>query len=114
MLTFAVKWRKLDENQNWSKRFRHLISHAMDIRRDMTVTRRKIKVLKTKMDKLLGESLTHLDEEFERFRRGIIKVKDYLFTFLSDFSVPFDNNASYPNFSFIPTFGGSYHKRLVL
>ena len=45
MLTFAVKWRKLDENQNWSKRFRHLISHAMDIRRDMTVTRRKIKVL---------------------------------------------------------------------
>ena len=63
MLTFAVKWRKLDENQNWSKRFRHLISHAMDIRRDMTVTRRKIKVLKTKMDKLLGESLTHLDEE---------------------------------------------------
>ena len=85
----------------------------MDIRRDMTVTRRKIKVLKTKMDKLLGESLTHLDEEFERFRRGIIKVKDYLFTFLSDFSVPFDNNASYSNFSFIPTFGGSYHKRLV-
>ena len=63
----------------------------MDIRRDMTVTRRKIKVLKTKMDKLLGESLTHLDED----------------------SVPFDNNASYPNFSFIPTFGGSYHKRLV-
>ena len=84
----------------------------MDIRRDMTVTRRKIKVLKTKMDKLLGESLTHLDEEFERFRRGIIKVKDYLFTFLSDFSVPFDNNASYPNFSFIPTFGGSYHNQL--
>ena len=42
----------------------------MDIRRDMTVTRRKIKVLKTKMDKLLDESLTHLDEEFERFRRG--------------------------------------------
>ena len=54
-----------------------------------------------------------IDEEFERFRRGIIKVKDYLFTFLSDFSVPFDNNASYPNFSFIPTFGGPYHKRLV-
>ena len=24
-----------------------------------------------------------------------------------------DNNLIYPNFSFIPTFGGSYHKRLV-
>ena len=47
----------------------------MDIRRDMTVTRRKIKVLKTKMDKLLGESLTHLDEEFERFRRRYHKGK---------------------------------------
>ena len=80
----------------------------MDIRRDMTVTQRKIKEMKRKMDRLLCESLNHFDEEFERFRLGIIKVKDYLFTFLSDFSVPFDNNASYPNFSFIPTFGGSY------
>ena len=42
----------------------------------------------------LIESLSHLDEEFERFKKGILKVKDYLFTFLSNPLVPYDNNAS--------------------
>ena len=51
-------------------------------------------MLKTKMDNLLGESLTHLDKEFESFKKGILKVKDYLFTFLSNPLVPYDNNAS--------------------
>ena len=46
------------------------------------------------MKNLLGESLTHLDNEFEKFKRGILKVKDYLFTFLSNPSVPYENNAS--------------------
>ena len=46
------------------------------------------------MKKLLGESLTHLDEEFESFKKGVNKVRDYLFTFLSDPHVPYDNNAS--------------------
>ena len=46
------------------------------------------------MKNLLDESLTHLDNEFEKFKRGILKVKDYLFTFLSNPSVPYDNNAS--------------------
>ena len=46
------------------------------------------------MKNLLGESLTHLDNEFENFKRDILKVKNYLFTFLSNPSVPYDNNAS--------------------
>ena len=32
-------------------------------------------MLKTKMKNLLGESLPHFDEEFERFKKGILKVK---------------------------------------
>ena len=46
------------------------------------------------MKKLLGESLTHLSEEFESFRKGILKVENYLFTFLTNPHVPYDNNAS--------------------
>ena len=53
------------------------------LRRAGNITKRKIKVLKTKMKNLFGESLTHLDEEFEKFKKGILKVKDYLFTFLT-------------------------------
>ena len=71
-----------------------MLAHAIDLRRNNTITQRKIKVLKTKMKNLLGESLSHLDDEFERFKKGILKVKDYLFTFLSNPLVPYDNNAS--------------------
>ena len=41
------------------------------------------------------------------------EVKDYLFTFLSNPSVPYDNNASYPNFSFIPTFSNKNANSLI-
>ena len=94
LLRNAEYLNELDTRQDWSRRFLRLIRHSMDIRRDSCITPRKIKILKTKMKNLLGESLTHLDDEFERFKRGILKVKDYLFTFLTNPHVPYDNNAS--------------------
>ena len=94
LLRNAEYLNELDKGQDWSRRFIHLISHAMELRRAGIITSRKIKVLKTKMKNLLGESLTHLDKEFESFKKGILKVKDYLFTFLSDPYIPYDNNAS--------------------
>ena len=94
LLRNAEYLNELDAKQDWSRRFTHLLAHAIDLRRNNTITQRKIKVLKTKMKNLLGESLSHLDDEFERFKKGILKVKDYLFTFLSNPLVPYDNNAS--------------------
>jgi transposase len=94
LLRNAEYLNELDTGQDWSRRFIHLISHAMELRRAGSITSRKIKVLETKMKNLLGESLTHLSEEFESFKKGIFKVRDYLFTFLSDPHVPYDNNAS--------------------
>ena len=85
---------ELDTKQDWSRRFIHLIAHAIDLKRTGDITKRKVKVLKTKMKNLLGESLTHLGDEFDTFKKGILKVKDYLFTFLTDPHVPYDNNAS--------------------
>lgn len=94
LLRNAEYLNELDTKQNWSRKFIHLLAHAIDLRRNNNITPRKIKLLKTRMKNLLGESLTHLDEEFERFKRGILKVNDYLFTFLSNPLVPYDNNAS--------------------
>ena len=94
LLRNAEYLNELDAKQDWSRRFIHLLAHAIDLRQNNTITQRKIKVLKTKMKNLLGESLSHLDDEFERFKKGILKVKDYLFTFLSNPLVPYDNNAS--------------------
>ncbi len=94
LLRNAEYLNELDTDQNWSHRFIHLIEHSINLRREDNITSRKIKVLKTKMKNLLGESLTHLDEEFDKFKRGILKVKDYLFTFLTNPDVPYDNNSS--------------------
>ena len=74
LLRNAEYLNELDPSQNWLQRFIHLIEHSINIRKE--------------------ESLTHLDNEFEKFKRGILKVQDYLFTFLSDSNVPYDNNAS--------------------
>ena len=94
LLRNAEYLNELDAEQDWSRRFVQLISHAIDLRREGNITKRKIKTLKTRMKKLLGESLTHLSEEFESFRKGILKVENHLFTFLTDPHVPYDNNAS--------------------
>ena len=94
LLRNAEYLNELDTKQDWSRRFIHLITHAIDLKRAGDITKRKIKVLNTKMKNLLGESLTHLDDEFESFKKGILKVKDYLFTFLTDPHVPYENNAS--------------------
>ena len=94
LLRNAEYLNELDTGQDWSRRFIQLISHAIEIRRLGNITKRKTKLLKSKMQKLLGENLTHLDGEFESFKKGILKVKDYLFTFLTDPNVPYDNNAS--------------------
>ena len=72
LLRNAEYLNELDPNQNWSRRFIHLIEHSINLRREDNITSRKIKVLKTKMKNLLGESLTHLDNEFEKFKRGIL------------------------------------------
>lgn len=92
LLRNAEYLNELDSNQDWSRRFIQLIEYSINLRREGNITSRKIKVLKTKMKNLFGESLTHLDNEFEKFKRGILKTKDYLFTFLSNPSVPYDNN----------------------
>ncbi len=91
LLRNAKYLNELDPNQNWSRRFIHLIEHSINLRREDNITSRKIKVLKTKMKNLLGESLTHLDNEFEKFKRVSLKSKT---TLSLNPSVPYENNAS--------------------
>ncbi len=50
--------------------------------------------IKERLDRLLNESVTHLPEDFQTFKNGLTKCKDYLFTFLENPNVPYDNNAS--------------------
>ena len=77
-----------------AKRFQKCLRDAIALRKAKDVTTKKVRKMEDRMDKLLTESLTYLHKDFETFKRGIYKVRDYLFTFLSDFSIPYDNNGS--------------------
>lgn len=94
LLRNAEYLNELDEKQTWSRRFQQCIRDAIDLRKNQKVTEKKVSYIVGVMDALLTENLQQLHEDFETFKKGIYKVKHYLFTFLSDFAVPYDNNAS--------------------
>lgn len=94
LLRNGIFLNELDEKQMWSRQFIQCLTDAIAMRKEESVTESKIMELRTKMDKLLNENLSRLDKDFTKLARGISKVKDYIFTFLEDSSVPYDNNAS--------------------
>lgn len=47
-----------------------------------------------RLNKLLEENLNSLHKDFNALKKGITKCSDFIFTFLTDKNVPFDNNGS--------------------
>ena len=94
LLRNAEYLNELDAEQDWSRRFVQLISHGHRPQTSGQYHENEDKDAEDQNEKTLSESLTHLNEEFESFRKGILKVENYLFTFLTDPHVPYDNNAS--------------------
>lgn len=47
-----------------------------------------------RLDKLLDEDVGHYGKDFRQLQNGIIKCRDFLFTFLDHEGVPHHNNAS--------------------
>ena len=47
-----------------------------------------------RLDRLLDEDAGHLGKDFQTLQSGIIKCRDFLFTFLDHEGVPHHNNAS--------------------
>lgn len=85
---------ELDPTQNWSTRVSTLFKEAIHIRKTVSFEAISVDSIKERLDRLLNENLTHLHEDFQKFKNGLFKCKDYLFTFLQNQNVPYDNNAS--------------------
>lgn len=85
---------ELDTTQNWSTRVSTLFKEAIHIRKTTSFEAIPVASIKERLDRLLNESVTHLHEDFHKFKNGLFKCKDYLFTFLHNPNVPYDNNAS--------------------
>lgn len=85
---------EFDCAQNWSTRVSSLLRETIHLRKTTHFEDIPISTFKERLDRLLNESVTHLHEDFQKFKNGLTKCKDYLFTFLENRNVPYDNNGS--------------------
>ena len=85
---------ELDENQQWSRNVEKLFQEAIHERHENPESVIDKKPWLEKLDTLLKENLKGLEEQFEKLRKGLIKCRDYIFTFLGNPAIPPDNNAS--------------------
>ena len=47
-----------------------------------------------RLDRIMAENLSKLNEKFTTFKNGLLKCRDYIFSFLKNLAIPPDNNAS--------------------
>ena len=80
------------ENQ-WPKDMLNLITDAMKQRREKAWDEIDREGLKKRLDELLDGPLGTDDKEFTGMQKGLSGKKDYIFTFLDNPDVPYDNNA---------------------
>lgn len=81
------------ENQ-WPKDMLSLITDAMKQRREKPWEEIDREGLRKRLDELLDRPLGTEDKEFVGMKNGLANKKDYIFTFLDNPDVPYDNNAS--------------------
>lgn len=97
LLRNATYLDELDKEQTWSRRFKDVLKHAIELRKTKKfseITQDMKQKVENRMRKLLAENLSRLHEDFAAFQKGIMKCQDYLFTFLYHPDVPYDNNGS--------------------
>lgn len=85
---------ELDESQRWSKDVTNLLRsaiHQRNVQPEETVEKES---WTDRLDELLKANLLHLNDKFERQRKGLVKCRDYIFNFLENPMIPPDNNAS--------------------
>lgn len=83
----------LPKNQ-WPKDMLCLIKDAMKQRREKSWEEIDRKGLRKRLDKLLDSPLGTDDKEFVRMRNGLASKKEYIFAFLDNPDVPYENNSS--------------------
>ncbi|OYP35574.1 hypothetical protein CIK90_11505 [Prevotella sp. P5-126] len=81
------------ENQ-WPKDMLNLITDAMKQRREKAWDEIDREGLKKRLDELLDGPLGTDDKEFTGMQKGLSGKNDYIFTFLDNPDVSYDNNAS--------------------
>lgn len=85
---------ELDKGQQWSKSVERLLQEAIHERNQKPTESIDPASWLERLDKLIDENLSKLNEKFTTFKNGLLKSRDYIFNFLRDPAIPPDNNAS--------------------
>lgn len=85
---------ELDKKQEWSKSVETLLQEAIHERNQNPAKSIEPQPWLERLDKLIDENLSKLNEKFTAFKNGLLKCRDYIFNFLKDPAIPPDNNAS--------------------
>ena len=84
----------IDKEQTWAKEVQALLREAIHWRNEKPTELIPAKGWLERLDELLKKNLDHLRKEFNELKRGLIKCRDYIFSFLENPAIPSDNNAS--------------------
>ena len=85
---------ELNKKQTWSQRFLELIQDAIHQRKTKDWENIPRKEFAQRLEDLLNEPLWQYQKEFWGFRKALEKKKEYIFKFLYEPDVPYDNNDS--------------------
>ncbi len=85
---------ELDKGQMWSKSVESLLQEAVHERNQRPTESIDPQSWLERLDKLIDENISRLNEKFITFKNGLLKCRDYIFNFLRDPAIPPDNNAS--------------------
>lgn len=85
---------ELDKKQDWSARVEQLLQEAIHTRNEHPQQVIDKSPWIERLDALLTENVSHMNEAFAKLQKGLTKCRDYIFNFLENPAIPPDNNAS--------------------
>jgi len=85
---------ELDKEQQWSESVESLFQEAIHERNQKPTESIDPQSWLDRLDNLIDENLSRLNEKFTTFKNGLLKCRDYIFNFLRDPAIPPDNNSS--------------------
>ena len=94
LLRELVYLQELNKEQKWASDMLELLQDSIHQRKTMPFEDIDATGIKDRLDVLLKKDLSDLDPKYEALRKSLNKYREYVFTFLQNPNVPYDNNAS--------------------
>ena len=94
LLRELVYLQELNKEQRWASDMLELLRDSIHQRKTIPFEDIDAGSIKDRLEVLLKKDLSALDPKYESLRKSLEKYREYIFTFLQNPDVPYDNNAS--------------------